>query len=290
MRGCILGVSLGMLAGCATPPSDPAARAEWEATNDPFEPANRYFFELNRFLDIMFLKPVADTYRRVVPDEGQRRVSNILANAKEPVIFANTLLQGRLEDSASTLGRFAVNSTLGLGGIFDVATDFGLPAKEGDFGQTLYSWGFEEEGPYLVLPLRGPSNPRDAVGIGVDAVMDPTGWIFTTYDLSSVNYGRMGGEAVSGRAGMIDTVDTLEKSSVDFYAQVRSFYRQNRNAQLKGTAATTTPDFDPYADPAADKSAKSAKPAATPAAQAKPAPTKPAKATKPAKHRNHPAT
>ena len=100
----------------------------------------------------------------------------------------------------------------------------------------------------------------DAVGMGVDAVADPTGWIFVTEGLRSVNYGLMGGEVVSGRAGLIDTVDTLEKSSVDFYAQVRSFYRQNRNAQLKGGAAGT-PDFDLYADPAA----------------AKPAPAKPAK-------------
>ena len=177
------GMMAASLGGCATPPTDPGARAEFEQINDPMEPLNRYFFELNRFLDFILLHPWADTYNRIVPETGRTHIHNALDNVGNPLNVVNEALQGRGTDSVTTIGRFLVNSTLGIGGLFDVATDFGLPAKKADFGQTLYVWGLPE-GPYMVLPIFGPSNPRDGVGLGVDSYADPVGWVFKLQDLS----------------------------------------------------------------------------------------------------------
>ncbi|MEI8394379.1 MAG: VacJ family lipoprotein [Rhodospirillaceae bacterium] len=250
-RGAVVaGLLTALLGGCATPPTEPAALAEFEQTNDPLEPMNRYFFEVNRFLDFMFIRPWADTYRRIVPDFARERVHNVLRNMGEPLDFANEMLQGRAEDGGISVGRLVVNSTVGLGGIFDVATDIGLPSKEGDFGQTLYSWG-ASDGPYLVLPVLGPSNLRDAVGKGVDTAADPVGWAFSIGDLSMASYGRAGGEALDKRSEFVDQLDSLEKTSIDFYAQLRSMMRQHRTKELRGesaSAADAYPNMDMYSD------------------------------------------
>ena len=240
-----LGLVVTLVSGCATPPSDPAARAEFEQLNDPLEPTNRYFFEVNRFLDFMLIKPWADTYRRVVPDFGRERVHNVLRNMGEPVDFGNELLQGRLSDGVTTVGRFLINSTVGLGGLFDVATDMGLPSKEADFGQTLYTWGMGD-GPYLVLPLFGPSNFRDAVGLGVDTVGDPTGFAFSTNALQAANYSRAGAGALDKRSEFIEPLDALEKTSIDFYAQIRSMMRQRRAKELQGESAPAESAYPTY--------------------------------------------
>ncbi len=250
-----VGLALATLVGCATPPSDPAARAEFEQNNDPLEPLNRYFFELNRFIDFLFLHPWADTYRRVVPEYGRQRVHNALNNAGAAMDVVNESLQGRGTDGISTVGRFLVNSTLGVGGLFDVATDFGLPATAADFGQTLYVWGLPE-GPYLVLPVFGPSNPRDAVGMGVDAYADPVSWVFKLNHLSEVNTGRTGMGGIDKRAEFIEPLEALEKSSIDFYAQMRSMSRQHRAKELgietnPAGSNSTYPSFDFYDDPVA---------------------------------------
>jgi len=241
----VAGAVTGLVAGCATPPADPQARAEFEQLNDPLEPTNRYFFEVNRFVDFMLIRPWADTYRRVVPDYGRERVHNILRNMGEPIDFGNEVLQGRFDDSLTTVGRFLVNSTLGIGGIFDVATDFGLPSKEGDFGQTLYTWGMSD-GPYLVLPLFGPSNFRDAVGMGVDTVADPVGYAFSNNKLVPANYARAGAGATDKRSEYIEPLDSLEKTSIDFYAQVRSMMRQHRDKELRGDAAGSDAAYPTY--------------------------------------------
>lgn len=233
-----------LVAGCATPPADPAAKAEFEQNNDPLEPANRYFFEVNRFIDFLVIKPWADTYRRIVPDYGRQRVHNVLGNMNQPLDLGNELLQGRFSDSVTTGCRFLINSTLGLGGIFDVATDLGLPNKNGDFGQTLYTWG-APEGPYLVLPLFGPSNPRDAVGLGVDAYGDPVSYVFGANKLVLANDARFLATATDLRASYIEPLEALEKSSIDFYAQMRSTSRQHRAKELGQSAADTSyPSYD----------------------------------------------
>lgn len=219
--------------GCATAPTDPAARAEFEQANDPFEPANRYFFEVNRFLDFIAFRPISDIYRTVVPELVRKRVDGVLANMGEPLTAGNTLLQGRFNDTGTTVARFAVNSVLGVGGMFDVASDFGLEEQRADFGQTLYTYGVDS-GPYLVLPVFGPSNFRDAVGMGVDSVADPVGIAFSAADLPEANYSRAGVAGISQRSKAIEQLDTLEKTSVDFYSQMRSIMQQRRNAQLRG--------------------------------------------------------
>ncbi|MEI6984761.1 MAG: VacJ family lipoprotein [Rhodospirillaceae bacterium] len=234
--------------GCATPPADPAARAEFEQMNDPMEPANRYIFEVNRFLDFIFFKPWADTYRRIVPDFGRERVHDALRNMGEPVDFANEMLQGRVSDGATSVGRFIVNSVIGLGGLFDVATEMGLPSKEGDFGQTLYTWGVTD-GPYVVMPIFGPATLRDAFGMGVDMAGDPVSWSLSFGGLSPANYGRAGVGGLDIRSEYIDPMEALEKTSIDFYAQVRSMVRQRRAKELSGQAVPESlsyPSFDFY--------------------------------------------
>ncbi|NTU76555.1 MAG: VacJ family lipoprotein, partial [Alphaproteobacteria bacterium] len=156
-----------IVTGCASLPQTPAEKAEAQAVNDPFETVNRTIFDVNDFLDRLLIRPLAELYRATVPPPLRDRLAGIMKNMSEPVVFANNLLQAEVTKAGTTLGRFLTNTTLGAGGMFEVANEFGLPRQTGDFGQTLYVWGFEP-GPYLVLPLFGPSNIRDAIGLGVD--------------------------------------------------------------------------------------------------------------------------
>ncbi|MDR3518785.1 MAG: VacJ family lipoprotein [Azospirillaceae bacterium] len=238
---------LAALAGCATPPTDPAARKAFEANNDPLEPTNREIFSVNLAVDDAVLKPVAKGYRDAVPGEVRLRIRNVLDNAKLPVVFANQVLEARIDASLRTFWRFTFNSTIGLGGALDAATDLGLPRLQGDFGETLYSWGIPA-GPYLILPILGPSNPRDAVGMGVDSYADPLGIISANSGFSWLNYARAGVDGLDQRAEAIDALDELQRNSIDFYAQLRSIVRQRRAAQL-GDTAPNGADF--YDDPGA---------------------------------------
>lgn len=222
-----------LAAGCATPPSDPAALAEYNRINDPLEPTNRYVFEVNRLFDFLVFRPIADTYRTVIPEYGQERVSRVVSNMGEPITAVNTLLQGRVDDTGTTIARFLINSTLGIGGLFDVASEFGLPDKDADFGQTLYTYGVVP-GPYLVLPIFGPSNFRDGIGQGVDTFADPVGIAFSIGDVDGAGMARAGASGVSQRARAIEPLDNLERTSIDFYAQLRSIVQQRREAELRG--------------------------------------------------------
>src|SRR5262249_25099190 len=155
-------LSLVLLAGCATPPpaSDPEALEAFKEANDPLEPMNRYFFELNYAADELLFKPLAGWYYVALPNFAQDGVRNVLRNARSPVVLANDLLQGETDRAGVTVSRFLVNSTMGLGGLFDIGARMGLEYHDEDFGQTLAVHGVGE-GPYLMLPLLGPSNPRD---------------------------------------------------------------------------------------------------------------------------------
>ena len=224
--------------GCATPPdsSDRELYAEFRAINDPIEPLNRGVFEFNQALDAMFLRPLADFYRLLLPPLFQEAVHNFLANLRSPVVLANDLLQGEWERAGTTTSRFLVNSTVGVGGIGDPASDFGLVYHNEDFGQTLAVWGLSE-GPFLMLPLLGPSNPRDATGLVVDsAVLDPIGFLTTIGAgpqwLTTASYGRLGTTAIDARAQNVEELDDLQKSSLDFYATIRSLYRQFRISEI----------------------------------------------------------
>src|SRR5262249_46629897 len=142
-----------------------------------------------------------------LPNFAQDGVRNALNNLRSPVVLGNDLLQGSMDRAGTTAARFFINSTLGIAGLFDVASEFGLVYHDEDFGQTLAVWG-TGEGPYLVLPLLGPSNPRDLTGFGVDAVMDPWGWILPSH-LEWINYTRTGVQAIDTRARNLETLEHI---------------------------------------------------------------------------------
>ncbi len=201
--------------------------AEYEEVNDPFEPANRGVFTINRAMDRVVLKPAATAYRDHLPNFIQGRVHDILANLRAPVIFLNDLLQGEIHRAMQTLTRFMVNSTIGLAGFMDMATALDMDDHDEDFGQTLAVWGVPE-GPFVMLPLFGPSNPRDTVGMVVDFLTDPLSIWATNTDRVWIPVSRAGVQAVDNRAATLDLLDDVEKSSLDFYAAIRSLYRQRR--------------------------------------------------------------
>lgn len=229
--------ALGLLAGCATPPpaEDREARAEWEQINDPLEPMNRAIFDFNDVVDKALLKPVAQGYRAVVPPFGRERVRDALKNLRSPIIFANDVLQGDPDRAMATLMRFAFNTGFGIGGLFDLATPGGIPYHDEDFGQTFAVWGIGE-GPYLVLPILGPSNPRDTTGLAAEWLTDPFNiWMDNTGN-DWVIWTRAGVAGVDKREAYLDTLDEIERSSLDYYAAMRSLYRQRRDAEIKNGA------------------------------------------------------
>jgi phospholipid-binding lipoprotein MlaA len=235
LRGPLLAAAaVLLLAGCATPPppGDKEAVAEFQHTNDPLEPANRVFYAVNDGLDVVFLRPVALAYRNVLPDPVQRGVHNVLTNLSSPVRLANDMMQGKPRRAGDTLVRFVVNTTAGVVGIFDVADDLGYKYHDSDFGMTLASWGVGE-GPYLFLPVLGPSNPRDATGFGVDIALDPFTWVGKGSTVSNLYITRTGLSAVDARVGVLDDFDKIRKQALDPYATIRSVYRQYRGAKIK---------------------------------------------------------
>jgi phospholipid-binding lipoprotein MlaA len=226
-----------LLVGCATPPpaDDPEAVAEYEQINDPLEPTNRVIFSVNEGIDTYFLRPVALGYRDVVPPFGRDRISDFLDNLKAPVYLVNDLLQGNFELAGTTVGRFALNTSFGVFGIMDVAEPMGLPAHQSDFGETMGVWGIGE-GPYLVLPLFGPSNPRDTVGMVADSYTDPLDYYLQTGGRHWMYWTRLGVNAIAQREAYIDALDDVKRTSLDYYSAMRSLYRQRRSSLINGAA------------------------------------------------------
>lgn len=216
-----------LLSGCATPPKDPEARQAFDEANDPLEPTNRAIFDFNQAFDRNLLKPAAQGYRDAVPDGMRASIRNVLQTLRAPVTFGNELLQGEFSRAAETFMRMSVNLVLGFGGLFDVAGKYGMQRYEEDFGQTLAVWGFHE-GPYLMLPVFGPSSVRDGIGLAADSFADPLGY-FIPFAASA---GRSAVEGVDKRAEVIEPLDEIERTSVDFYATLRSLYRQRRNDEI----------------------------------------------------------
>jgi phospholipid-binding lipoprotein MlaA len=238
------------LCGCATEPRDPVAREQFKANHDPLEPLNRRTFAFNQAVDRAVIKPVAKGYRAALPGTVRDGLRHFLDNLNEPIVFANTLLQGRVRDAGDTAARFLVNSTVGIAGFRDVASHNRLPKKIGDFGQTFWAWGIPE-GPYLIVPILGPTNPRDGVGSGVDAYIDPFRYVTDTDHFSTfVTGGRAVLDGVDKRERSIDALDEMEKEAIDYYASFRSLFRQHRAAELTGSdhpSQLPSPDF--YEDP-----------------------------------------
>jgi len=216
------------LSGCA---SEPAGYAD----SDPLEPLNRAVYGFNSFLDKVMLRPLALGYAELTPDPLQKGVSNVYSNLLEPTNSINQLLQGKPRMAGNSLGRFAINSSIGIFGIFDVAgnADFaqgtdpkGLRRQEEDFGQTLATWGIPA-GPYLVLPLLGPSSLRDGPALVADAVTNPGFYLAN----SSMKDKLLVLRIIDLRTSLLPLDEILERSS-DQYAFTRSAFRQNREFQI----------------------------------------------------------
>jgi phospholipid-binding lipoprotein MlaA len=227
LAGALVGTAL--LAGCAGTaqmPEDPYA------LDDPLEDMNRAIFDFNLAVDDYVLVPTAKAYRTAVPDLGQEAVQNFFANLRSPVTFFNDVLQGEKQRAADTFTRMWLNTTIGLGGLLDVATYFGVPEHTEDFGQTFAVWGVAE-GPYLMLPLLGPSNPRDTTGLVAGFFADPFNIWMGNIGFEWVPYARGVTEAVDVRSRNIETFPKLRETSIDYYATVRSLYRQKRVSDIR---------------------------------------------------------
>ena len=233
--------ALVALGACATPPEGPEAMAEFSEINDPLEPLNRAIFGFNLAVDKALVRPVSIAYRDVIPKPGRDGVRNFLDNLETPVVFANDVLQGSAERAGTTAGRFAINSTIGIVGLLDAAASFGLERHDEDFGQTLGVWGFPE-GPFLMLPLLGPSPPRDSLGLVFDYFVDPLTYAFDNNDVEWLSGVRYGVRAIDSRSRTVAALDEIERTSIDFYATVRSLYRQQRADEIRnGELLTTVP-------------------------------------------------
>ncbi|MGI9509071.1 MAG: MlaA family lipoprotein [Geminicoccaceae bacterium] len=208
-------------------------------TGDPLETFNRGSFEVNLFLDRLLLRPLAETYRLVTPSFFRTGVSNFLYNLKTPVTVANSFLQGEPHRATETLGRFMFNTILGFGGLVDIGGMLGMPERHTeDFGQTLAVYGVGS-GPYLMLPLLGPSNPRDLTGMVVDFVFDPLTFLAPT----DVALARRGVAVLSFREENIETIDELERTSIDFYAATRTLAQQYRASEIRNGAPAPLDDI-----------------------------------------------
>lgn len=222
----IAAVMLSTLAACS-----PAKNPE---VNDPLESWNRGVFAFNQGVDDFLLEPVARGYRYITPQPVRTGVSNFFSNVSEPVTFANALLQGDVDAAFTSFWRFAINSTVGLGGLIDVAdnsTD--LKKRKEDMGQTFGAWGWTDS-TYIVLPILGPSTTRDALGLIGDYFAHPTTYYLETDD--QIVYGVS--EAISTREGLLNVTDDIKENSLDPYATYRSLYLQRRDALITNKAAT----------------------------------------------------
>ena len=212
-------VASALLSGCAGLHRDASL-----PINDPNERTNRALFSTNQAV----LHPLSQVVKAVTPGPIHDRLHDLNANLQEPRVFANDVLQGRFNAAVTTLARFITNSSIGIGGLVDVATLGGLPRQSGDFGQTLFVWGVSE-GPYMVLPYWGPSTTRDALGTIVDTVGDPVGWFLG----QRFGWGASVGTGLLDASVRLSELKEAEDVSIDFYAFLRSAYYQQRRADLR---------------------------------------------------------
>jgi len=220
---------LVLMTGCQTPPSTD------DNSRDPLQNLNRPSHQFNDRLDKMIIKPITKIYRRRVPENFRKKVSSFYNNLNEINVGLNDLLQGKYKDSVTDIGRMLVNSTYGLGGLYDVASDLGMEQHDEDFGQTLAVWGVGE-GPYLGIPFLGPSTMRDAPGKMVTAATNVLFYIRQTPP--GVSFGMIG--MVDERSQNLDHTDVMEEEALDQYIYIREAYRQRRDFLIY--------DGDPPAD------------------------------------------
>ena len=200
--------------------------------DDPLEGYNRMMFSVNEGVDTVLLRPLAVGYRYITPNAVRWRIGNMSDNLYEPISMINAFLQGDFTGGMNNFWRFVINSTVGLGGMHDVAATAGITATREDFGQTLAVWGVGP-GPYIVLPIFGPSNLRDTTGKIGDWAMDPMTYVLqqdggTDWTL----YGVRAGQALVARERYLDPIDDIYSSSIDPYASFKSIYEQRREAEI----------------------------------------------------------
>ena len=227
-------VLLGLLllcVGCATAPNDPSAADDADSDNDPAEGVNRAIFKANLAADHAVMRPVAQAYTEHIPEVVQTGIHNVVQNLKEPAVALNDLLQGNVKQAWQSTQRLAVNTTVGAAGMVDVAAKWGLPPHKADFGETLAVWGVGE-GPFVELPLLGPSNPRDALGTVVDLALNPLTFVGGA-PATIAGAATGGANLVDTRAQHLHDLDELERNSLDYYATLRSVSRQHREAEIE---------------------------------------------------------
>ena len=210
-----------------------ATSSDEDDVNDPLESINRAIFNFNEFILDLLLRPVADLYKDNLPAVFRTGVKNFITNLSTPVTVGNHLLQGEPDEALRSVGRMMANTIVGIGGLVDVADELGAPGRNEDFGQTLGVWGVDE-GIYLVLPIFGPSNPRDLVGkFIVDPYFDATGYWISNTDEDAIDWSLKATGGVSEYAEVIDELGQIKKTSVDYYAAIRSLYRQKRKSEIR---------------------------------------------------------
>lgn len=232
----------------AEPTTSAPDAASAGAISDPWEGFNRRMFSVHKGLDRAVVGPVARGYKAVTPRPVRKGVGNFVDNLGEPVTFVNDVLQLKPKRAGKTVGRFVINTTVGVLGVFDVAGNAGLPRESEDFGQTLGRYG-AEPGPYVFIPVLGPSSVRDVGGRVVDGFINP----LNTVDFENATEIRAGvyvGGAVNTRAELDPQIRQLEATATDEYATYRSLYAQRRRAEVADGEATAVEDLPDFGDPA----------------------------------------
>jgi phospholipid-binding lipoprotein MlaA len=234
-------VTLGLLAGCAARQPGPVP-----PDYDPIRPLNVKIFWFNDKVDTYVLTPLATGWDKVAPRPVRRSLSNFFTNINTPIVAVNDVLQGKVKHGAVDVGRFAVNTTVGVLGFLDPATRWGLEQHVEDFGQTLGRWGVPP-GPYLVLPFLGPSDPRDLLGMGVDSAMLVYPFFVDTVILTGAQAGARVTDTVNARSLILREVRDAKEAALDYYVFVRNAYIQRRRA-LVADSPGVSPDqqTDPY--------------------------------------------
>jgi phospholipid-binding lipoprotein MlaA len=204
-----------------------------QEARDPMEGMNRVFLRFNMWLDGIFWEPITEGYRALVPESGRKAVRRAFLNFGSAPVFANDILQLRFDDAGETLGRFLLNSTVGMAGLFDAGIEAGWEYHDSDFGETLALYGVPR-GPYLVIPVFGPSTIRDGAGDVVDRLFEPLTYVFGIGILGSTIQVAIGtGSGITTYEAHYEELDRLEASSIDFYSALRSVYLQNRDAEIQ---------------------------------------------------------
>jgi len=241
---CVVSVlalgAFSLMAGCATAPpaDDKEAMAAFEEANDPLEPVNRIVFEVNRGIDRVLLRPVAEFYRNIFPEFIRKGIQNFGNHLETPNIFIHDVLQGEVERASESVGRLVINTAVGPLGLRDVAVgdnpddpDTGMPFHNEDMGQTLAVWGVNP-GPYIMLPILGPSNVRDVIGKVLNSFINPINYLLPAKNRLGFSIARKGVSGIGTRSRNIESFDEIERGAIDLYATVRSLFRQYRASQI----------------------------------------------------------